>query len=77
MLKRILAECGEDDRPDRWCEHEYLGRGKYTNWPPGLQLQPRHCQRGERDSAAGRENILHESQDLGRASKPEGQSIWA
>lgn len=74
LLIRVAVECGEDHRPDRRSEHEYLGRGQHTYWPPGLQLQARHFQRGERVSATRRENFLHESQDLGRASKPQGQS---
>ena len=32
------AECREDHRSDWRFEHEYLGRRKYTNWPPDIQL---------------------------------------
>ena len=47
VLNPAATECGEDHRPNRRSEHEYLDRGKHTDWPSCVQVQPRHCQRGE------------------------------
>ena len=52
VLTPVATECGEDNRPNRRSEHEYLGRGKHTDLPSGVQIQPRHCQRGEEIGAS-------------------------
>ena len=52
VLIPATTECGEDNHPNWWSEHEYLGRGKHTDWPSGIQIQPKHCQRGEAISAS-------------------------